>query len=107
MLISLNNLKINSFKNVNKILTERTKNSEFKKNTLAIVYSPTTHEITGGIKLKRNVKKNLSDDSLFIPITNKEFKNFTEFKYYHLVNQIKMMIRLHNVQEDFNECNNL
>lgn len=101
MLISLNNIKINSFKNVNKILTENTKSADFKKNVLTIVYRPTTHEITGSMKLKRSVKKNLAADSIFIPITNKELKDFTEMKYFHLVNQIKMMIRLHNVQEDF------
>ena len=37
MLISLNNLKINSFKNVNKILTENTKSSDFKKNVPEIL----------------------------------------------------------------------
>ena len=101
MLISLNNLKINSFKNVNKILTENTKSADFKKNVLTIVYRPVTHEITGGMNLKRNVKKNLEDGCIFITISNKDFKNFTEFKYFHLVNEIKQMIRLHNVQEDF------
>lgn len=101
MLISLNNLKINSFKNVKKILMDNMASSEFNKNTLIIVYRPTTHEITGSMKLKRSVKKNLAADSIFIPITNKELKDFTEMKYFHLVNQIKMMIRLHNVQEDF------
>ena len=101
MLISLNNLKINSFKNVKKILEDNMASSLFKNNTLTIVYRPVTNEITGGMNLKRNVKKNLADGCIFIPITNKEFKNFTEFKYYHLVNEIKMMIRLHNVQEDF------
>lgn len=101
MLISLNNLKINSYKNVNNILIENTKCTDFHKNVFTIVYRPLAHEITGGMNLKRNVKKNLEDGCIFIPITNKEFKNFTEFKYFHLVNEIKMMIRLHNVKEDF------
>lgn len=101
MLISLNNLKINSYKNVINILIENTKCTDFHKNVLTIVYRPVTHEITGGMNLKRNVKKNLEDGCIFIPISNKEFKNFTEFKYFHLVNEIKMMIRLHNVKEDF------
>lgn len=101
MLISLNNLKINSFKNVNKILTENTKRDDFKKNVLAIAYSPVANEITGWMTLKRTVKKNLEDGCIFITLSNKDFKNFTEMKYFHLVNQIKMMIRLHNVQEDF------
>ena len=78
MLISLNNLKINSFKNVNKILTENTKCADFKKNVLTIVYRPVTHEITGGMNLKRNVKKNLEDGCIFITISNKDFKNFLQ-----------------------------
>lgn len=91
----------NSFKNVINILIENTKCTDYNKNVLTIVYRPVTHEITGGMNLKRNVKKNLEDGCIFIPISNKDFKNFTEFKYFHLVNEIKMMIRLHNVQEDF------
>lgn len=101
MLISLNNLKINSFKSVHNILIENTKSSDYNKNVLTIVYRPVTNEITGGMNFKRNVKKNLENGCIFIPISNKDFKNFTEYKYFHLVNEIKMMIRLHNVQEDF------
>lgn len=101
MLISLNNIKIKKFKDVKKIYDGIVNHSSFKKYELIVMYNPIAHEITGGMSFKRSIKKNLENGCIFITLSNKDFKNFTEMKYFHMANQIKMMIRLHNVQEDF------
>lgn len=101
MLISLNTVKIKNFKDVKKIYDNIVNHSNFKKYELTVMYNPIANEITGCMSFKRSIKKNLEQGCIFIPFPATEFSTFTEFKYFHLVNQIKMMIRLHNVQEDF------
>lgn len=99
MLISLNNLNIQSFKDATKFFSMVVKSAK-KGYELAVSYNPIKHEIGASSFYKRSTKKNVNYMP-YVHFSVENYKTFTEMDYYRCVKDVKSLIRLHNIQEDF------